>query len=336
MLYMQSQFSSACGDHLVCSVALARMIMGIASMTALTCLMAIPSTALSQTSNSVSSQASLDAHGPLSRGITHLVAQKWNAARSEFDAAIALEPTNALAYDYRGCCYFAEGAADSAIRDFSRVIELEPQNYRGYLGRGNSYRAKHSLELALADLGRSIRLNPTNADTYNSRAAIFNEIGDLTNAIKDCSSSLGLVPQDPKVLTMRGHAYWRNADYKLALHDFVSASQTDPANAEALNQLAWIRATCPESSIRDGSAAVKTALRACELTAWQNPRNIDTLAAAYAESGDFKKAIQFQKQAIELSGESIQRMQERLAGYWHARPYREGIVKGSSNSGKSP
>lgn len=304
-----------------------KLILHSAVITALACLLANPTASLGQNSNTVSRAVFIGAQEHLRRGIAHLDAQRWNAARSEFSSAIDLNPTNALAFDYRGCSYFAEGAADEAIRDFSRVIELEPQNYRGYMGRGNAYRAKHSFALALADLGRSIGLNPSNSAALNSRAAVFNAMDDFTNVVRDCSSSLRLNPQDAKVLVMRGHAYWQNADYKAALNDFRSAIQTDPANPEAFNQLAWIRSTCPEASLRDGPAAVSAALRACELTGWQNASNIDTLAAAYAESGDFQKAIRFQNRAIELSGESVLGMKERLLDYMHARPYRDRTSK---------
>ena len=92
------------------------------------------------------------------------------------------------------------------------------------------------------------------------------------------------------------------------------------------NLLAWVRATCPDSSLRDGKEAVSLATKACELTNWKESSWIDTLAAAYAESGEFQRAIQFQEQALSLGSpsESEQKgMQERLALYEQSQPYRE-------------
>src|SRR5205814_2080283 len=92
------------------------------------------------------------------------------------------------------------------------------------------------------------------------------------------------------------------------------------------NLLAWISATCPDSSLRDGKEAVSAATKACELTKWKELNWIDTLAAAYAESGDFEHAIQFQERAIHTGNplESDQKsMQHRLALYKESKPYRE-------------
>jgi hypothetical protein len=54
-----------------------------------------------------------------------------------------------------------------------------------------------------------------------------------------------------------------------------------------LDELAWLLATYPDSKSRDGSDAVRLAERACVLTERRIPALLDTLAAAYAEAGDF-------------------------------------------------
>jgi hypothetical protein len=101
------------------------------------------------------------------------------------------------------------------------------------------------------------------------------------------------------------------------------------ANAKddwSYNLLAWIKATCPDSSLRDGNEAVSAATKACELTNWKEWSWIDTLAAAYAESGEFQRAIEFEEQALKTgkSPESEHNaMQERLVLYQKALPYRE-------------
>jgi tetratricopeptide (TPR) repeat protein len=61
-----------------------------------------------------------------------------------------------------------------------------------------------------------------------------------------------------------------------------------------------LRATCPEASIRNGQLAVADAKKACELDIWILESYIDTLAAAYAETGDFASAIRYQEQAIAM------------------------------------
>jgi hypothetical protein len=61
-------------------------------------------------------------------------------------------------------------------------------------------------------------------------------------------------------------------------------------------------ATCPEQSIRNGQVAIADAKRACELTKWKFGSYVDTLAAAYAEAGDFDSAIRNEEKAIGTAG----------------------------------
>jgi hypothetical protein len=84
-------------------------------------------------------------------------------------------------------------------------------------------------------------------------------------------------------------------------------------------------ATCPEERHRDGKRAVEAAKRACELTGLTSAEILDTLAAAYAESGDFPKAVEYQEKAIGLWHDaSTKREGEiRLNLYKDRKPYRK-------------
>jgi len=86
----------------------------------------------------------------------------------------------------------------------------------------------------------------------------------------------------------------------------------------ALNSLAWFLATCQDDSIRNGVEAVRHATQACELTYWQEWKYIDTLAAAWAENGDFKRAIEYEQQALGVKSvdeEARAKMEDRIALY---------------------
>jgi tetratricopeptide (TPR) repeat protein len=69
----------------------------------------------------------------------------------------------------------------------------------------------------------------------------------------------------------------------------------------AYNGRAWLRATCSDEKYRDGASAVEDATTACELMSWNDFQSLETLAAAYAEAGDFVEAVDCQEKAIELA-----------------------------------
>jgi tetratricopeptide (TPR) repeat protein len=87
---------------------------------------------------------------------------------------------------------------------------------------------------------------------------------------------------------------------------------------------AWILSTSPDASYRDGRRAVAAATRAAELTNWKNGLVLSTLAAAYAEAGDFASAVRWQEQALQrpTSGSNSTTDQERLALYKAGKPFR--------------
>jgi hypothetical protein len=90
--------------------------------------------------------------------------------------------------------------------------------------------------------------------------------------------------------------------------------------------LAWLLATCPDNSIRNGKKAVKLATQACDMTKWTNYAYVDTLAAAYAETGDFDGALKYQKQAANMDGipeDNRTNVQGRIELYLQHKPYRK-------------
>jgi tetratricopeptide (TPR) repeat protein len=131
-----------------------------------------------------------------------------------------------------------------------------------------------------------------------------------------------------------GKVYYNRAENKMidgefakAISDYEAAVRVDPGYALAFNGLAWLRATCVVAEFRDGAKAVEQASKANELTNWKKAHYVGNLAAAYAEAGDFKSAVKWQKKAIDLlTGEEEQLradFEERLKLYQSGKPYRQ-------------
>ncbi len=114
--------------------------------------------------------------------------------------------------------------------------------------------------------------------------------------------------------------------YAEAVADIDAGLEDNPDSAMLHNNKAWLLATCTDESVRDGEAAVEHANKACELTAWRNYAYVDTLAAAYAESGDFESAVEWQEKAIQLAdGGYLRDFHKRLRLFKAGKAYREGV-----------
>jgi tetratricopeptide (TPR) repeat protein len=144
--------------------------------------------------------------------------------------------------------------------------------------------------------------------------------------VADYDRVIRIIPKDADDYAVRGRAYFKKGNYKEAASAFEKALQLSPNNDSALGRLALFRATCPDASLRNGKEAIRMSMRACELTGWKEPAAIFTLAAAYAEIGDFNQAVKYQTQGIEMSsayGPVLKEERERLALYRDHKPWRE-------------
>ena len=124
--------------------------------------------------------------------------------------------------------------------------------------------------------------------------------------------------------------YYSVGQYSNVVAMLHQATLSDPKDDWSYNRLAWIQATCPDGAVRNGHDALAAASKACELTEWRNWRCIDTLAAAYAEAGDFKRAVEFEEQALRTGNPSELEqkvMRERVALFKDSQPFRENSDK---------
>jgi tetratricopeptide (TPR) repeat protein len=241
----------------------------------------------------------------------------------EYDEALKLDPKFAHAYFNRARSYEIIGNIDHAIADYGEAIRCGTNSF---YDRGRLYLKRDNWDKALVDLNKAIRLNPNEANAYGIRGAVYIHLGNFGKALADYDKVIRLARQDAKGYSLRGRAHDARGDYSAAASDLAKAEQMDSGNEHVLNRVAWFKATCPESSFRNGQEAVRESAKACQLTKWENARDIDTLAAAYAETGDFDQAVKYEVQALNTTGVSAgtrREMEERLRLFQEHKPYRE-------------
>lgn len=170
---------------------------------------------------------------------------------------------------------------------------------------------------ALADFDEAIRLSPEEPLLYLHRADARAALLEWAQALADSRRAVHFATPPAAKAAQAAEDARGNA----------TPSAPTPEStvlAACCNNLAWILATAPDPKIRNGREAVTVATRACKALDWKAGETMDTLAAAYAEAGDFDNAVKWQVKAIELKADDksfVEISRERVALYRQRKPY---------------
>jgi len=159
----------------------------------------------------------------------------------------------------------------------------------------------------------------------HDRATLMMRDGQLDAALAEVDKAIVLQPTQPELHALRGTLWYLKLDEHNALRAFEAAIKHGSGDATAYNSAAWILSTSKDNSLRDGKRALELARKACEMTAWQEPSFIDTLAAAHAETGAFDAALREQQRALDFPQFSFRNgagARKRLELYKAGLPYR--------------
>jgi Flp pilus assembly protein TadD len=223
---------------------------------------------------------------------------------------------------------------EAALEHVSKLIEENPGEAKYWiararmrmstLGLGNSERSQQ-LDAAEADLREARKQAPASGEVRYYQALIALRRQQLDDALQKLNEAIDLNDKDARFFAERGRLLEQRGKKTEAMHDLEKVVSLEAADAVTYNNLAWWYATDYDSSVRDGAKAVKYATESCELTHYNNYMFVDTLAAAYAESGDFASAERWQEEAIKLCSNSTQKkeLEDRLKQYQLKQPYRQ-------------
>jgi tetratricopeptide (TPR) repeat protein len=225
-----------------------------------------------------------------------------------------------------GCGYFKQKPKSSAA-----LAIKKPESSAGLVIRGDAYYEKKEYDKAIGDYSEAIRISPNFASAFSHRGKTYCDKKEYDRAIKDFTEATRLTPLDADAFVDRAIAYNGKKEYGRAVADYDQAIRLGHLHVQ--QKLAWLLATCPKDDVRDGKRAVELATKEYEM--WQPkanpthfyipPETLGTLAAAYAECGDFKQAVKWQQKAIEAEFADYKAkhtLQQRLQLYQNDKPLR--------------
>jgi tetratricopeptide (TPR) repeat protein len=241
---------------------------------------------------------------------------------------ISLSPTHWTAHYNLGGVLTKLGNYSEASQCFSNLIHLDPARIEGYVSLAKIQSTRGDSALAAETLSTAAELHPRDAALRRHIAVLMEQAGARELAVSNFFIVAELNPLDAQAhydlaiaLARRG----RNAD---AIEHFRMAISLNPEWVAPLNNLAWLLATAPEPSLRDGKEAVRLAAQACQMTNYKDPGILGTLDAAYAESGEFDKAIKTADSVCQLalaSGKTnlLNTARARREQYLSGKPFHE-------------
>ena len=263
--------------------------------------------------------------GPV-MSLVWLVAEKW-PARIFYRGLLTVLTTTVLAASIAQTRHQLMFWRNTEVL-FRHTIEVTGENPRAefYLGMGLEREGR--IQEALVHYRNAATSQPRVAEAFVAIARLFGQQGNWSGAAETYSLMLSYNPKDFTAHLGLAVALPHLGKAREAASHLQSAMQVCPNTPDALNNLAWTLAANADIGLRDGPRAVQFAKRACELTSYRETVAVGTLAAAYAEAGQFDEAVATAQKASALATELkqpdlLKRNQELLELYRQHKAYHE-------------
>ena len=223
------------------------------------------------------------------------------------------------------------GRNEESLRALELCRSLNPKDFRARADLAQLYLKQKNLSAAEIELFAVVQINPKDIASRRNLSATLLQQEKFSDAIQQLELLLQQTPQDAMAHFNLGNALRKTGQWERSLESFRAAYKYRPTSVLAANTLAWIMATHPNEKLRDGKAAMRIAEEMCKQTKFQQPTLLDTLAAAYAETGEFDKAVATSTRAIELlesnpkTKQDSSIMQQRKALYLKRQAFRDEL-----------
>ena len=264
--------------------------------------------------------------------------KKVAEAIQQYQQAIALQPASAEFHHNLGIVLLRQGQVDEALLQFQKAVSIQPDYATGHEGLGMALFQKGQVDGAILHFQKVLSIHPGFAEANNNLGAAFLQKGQVAEAIVYYREAVQLEPLNAEFLNNLGYALFLVGEVREAVALYQKSLEIQPRNAITCKNLAWILATSPEPSVRNGAKAVELAEQAVRLSGGSDPIFVGTLAAAHAEAGQFPEAVETAQQARQLAAAQnntslVDALQAQIGLYQAGAPLREtGPTDGSPRS----
>jgi tetratricopeptide (TPR) repeat protein len=227
----------------------------------------------------------------------------WRDSETLFTHALAVTANNDVAENNLGIVFLRQGKVDEAISLLQAAVDLRPDNSPAHENLAKALLQKGQVTDALVHYRKLLELQPDNIEVHNIVGTVLIQQGRIREGVEEWQKVLAIQPD----------------------------------NGNAMSNLAWVFATSPEDSLRDGAQAVQLAEQALRISGGRIPVIFRTLAAAYAEKGMFAQAIQTAQRGIELANSQgnsglATELEGNIVLYRERQPLRDPSLTNGSSS----
>ena len=210
---------------------------------------------------------------------------------------------------------------------WNRTLAVTENNVIAEQNLGQALHQKGRPAEAIARLRRALAINPNQASVHSSLGVVLLETGRPNESLTHLEKAVELKPEDPDANYNLANTLMELGRGRDAVTHYRRALEGNPMDSEAMNNMAWVLATSPDPSTRDGRKAVELAERADSLRRGTSPFTNATLAAAYAEVGRFGEALNTARRALALATEQgntglADSIRAHIVTYEAGRPFR--------------
>jgi len=250
--------------------------------------------------------------------------EDFDAALSDLDKSLELDPRNIAALLTRAQVFSQQENYQEGLADVSRALELRPGMFQAVILRSQIALSAGEYKQSLADLRLLLRNDPKNMGLRMQIGAVYQADERPAMAVEMYNRVIEDNEEEWEAFRARADAYLGMGEHEKAIGDYATAMKGIPEDTGLLNNYAWVLATSTLDEVRDGKRAIELAKKACELTEFQAAHIVSTLAAGYAEVGDFDKAVELSGKAVDLGGGEVsEQLAEELSSYRLKKPWRE-------------